>query len=74
MLWKLNIRELLERSDCRVLRKATRTNSLLVKILPERNFTNYALRKPRFHNLIVATKRFKASYVNRLISDIILLP
>ena len=39
---KLNIRELLERSDCRIFRKALRTNSPLVKILPERNFTNYA--------------------------------
>ena len=35
---KLNIRELLERSDCHIFRKALRTNSPLVKILPERNF------------------------------------
>ena len=39
---KLNIKELLERSDCCIFRKALRTNSPLVKILPERNFTNYA--------------------------------
>ena len=30
---KLNIREFLERSDCRIFRKAMRTNSTLVKIL-----------------------------------------
>ena len=35
---KLNIRELLERSDCHIFRKALRTNSPLVKILPETNF------------------------------------
>ena len=64
---KLNIRELLERSDCRIFRKAMRTNSPLVKILPERNITNYALRKPGFYHPIVATERFKSSYVNRLI-------
>lgn len=43
---KLNTRELLERLDCGIRRKAMRTNSPLVKILPERKFTNYALRKP----------------------------
>ena len=66
---KLNIRELLERSDCPIFRKAMRTNSPLVKVLPERNFTNYAaLRKPYFHHpAILATERFKSSYVNRLI-------
>ena len=64
---KLNMRELLERSDCRIFRKALRTNSPLVKILPERNFTNYSLRKPWFYHPIVATERFKSSYVNRLI-------
>jgi len=63
---KLNIREPLERSDCRIFRKALRTNSPLVKILLERNFTNYALRKPCFYHLIVATEGFKSSYVNRL--------
>ena len=41
---KLNIRELLERSDCRIFRKAMRTNLPLVKILPERNFVNYTLK------------------------------
>ena len=66
---KLNIRELLERSDCPIFRKALRTNSPLVKVLPERNFTNYtALRKPYFHHpAILATERVKSSYVNRLI-------
>ena len=64
---KLNIREFLERSDCRIFRKAMRTNSTLVKILPERNFTNYALRKPGFYHPIMATERFKSSYVNGLI-------
>ena len=39
---KLNIRELLERSDCRTFRKSLGTNSALVKILPQRNFTSYA--------------------------------
>ena len=40
----------------------------LVKILPERNFTNYALRKPCFyHPKLVATECFKSSHVNRLI-------
>ena len=63
---KLNITELLERSDCRIFRKALRTNSPLVKILPGRNFTNYALRKPCFYYPIVATQRFKSSCVNRL--------
>ena len=58
---KLNIRELLERSDCRIFRKALSTNSTLVTILPERNFTNYALRKPCFYYPIVATERFKSS-------------
>ena len=57
-IWrKLNIRKLLERSDCRIFRKVRRTNSPLVKILPERNFTNYALRKPCVYHLIVATER-----------------
>ena len=66
---KLNIRELLERSDCPIFRKALRTNSPLVKVLPERIFTNYtALRKPYFHHpAILATERVKSSYVNRLI-------
>ena len=64
---KLNMREPLERSDCRIFRTALRTNSPLVKILPERNFTNYALRKPCFYHPIVVTERFKSSYVNRLI-------
>ena len=62
----LNIRELLERSDCRIFRESMRTNSPIVKILPERNFTNYALQKPGFYHPIVATERFKSSYVNRL--------
>ena len=39
---KLNIRELLERSDRRTFRKSLGTNSALVKILPQRNFTSYA--------------------------------
>ena len=66
---KLNIRELLERSDCPIFRKALRTNSPLVNISSETNFTNYAaLRKPCFHHpAILATERFKSSYVNRLI-------
>ena len=64
---KLNVKELLERSDCRIFRKALRTNSPLVKILPETYFTNYALRKLYFYHPIVATERLKSSYVNRLI-------
>ena len=64
---KLNIRELLERSDCSIFRKALRTNSPLVRILPETNFTNYALRKPCFYHPTVETERFKSSYANRLI-------
>ena len=65
---KFSIRELLERSDCGIFRKALRTNSPLVKrILAERKFTNYALRKPCFYHPIVTTERFKSSYVNRLI-------
>ena len=48
-------------------RKALRTNSPVVKILLERNFTNYALREPGFYYPIVATERLKSSYVNRLI-------
>ena len=69
---KLNIRELPERSDCRIFRKVLRTNSPIVKILPERNFTNHALRKPCFYHPIVAKECFKSSYMNRLIfgSDI----
>ena len=43
------------------------TNSPVVKILLERNFTNYALREPGFYYPIVATERLKSSYVNRLI-------
>ena len=39
---KLNVRGLLERSDCRTFRKSLGTNSALVKILPQRNFTSYA--------------------------------
>lgn len=58
---KLNIKELPERSDCCIFRKAMRT------ILPERNFTNYALRKLGFYHSIIATERFKLSYMNRLI-------
>ena len=58
---KLNIRELLERSDCSIFRKAFRTNSPLVRILPETYFTNYALRKPCFYHPTVATERFKSS-------------
>ena len=43
---KLNIRELLEGSDRPICRKALRTNSPPVKVLPQRNFTNYpALKK-----------------------------
>ena len=61
------IRELLERSDCHMFRKALRTNSPLVKILPERNFTNYVLRKPCFYHPVLAKGCFKLSYVNRLI-------
>ena len=38
---KLNIRELLKRSNCRTFRKSSGTNSALVKILPKRNFTSY---------------------------------
>ena len=64
---KLNIEELLERSDCRIFRKALRTNSPRVKILPERNFATYALKKPCFYHPIVARERFKSSYVSRLI-------
>ena len=64
---KLNIRKLLERSDCRSFRKALRTNSPLVKILPEKKFTNYPPRKPCFYHPILATESFKSSYVNRLI-------
>ena len=66
---KLNIRELCERSDCRIFIKAMRTNSPPAKILPESNFTNYALRKPGFYNPIhvVATEHFKSSDANRLI-------
>ena len=67
ILRKLNIRELLERSDCSIFRKALRTNSPLVRILPETNFTNYALRKPCFYHPTVETERFKSSYANRLI-------
>ena len=66
-LRKLNIRELLERSDCRIFRKAMRTNSPVVKIVPERNFTNYALRKTGFYHPTVTTEHFKSSYVNRLV-------
>ena len=44
------IRELLKRSDCRIF-----LNSSLVKILPERNFTNYVLRKPCFYHPVLAT-------------------
>ena len=62
---QLNIRELLER--CRIFRKALRTSSPIVKILPETNFTNYALRKPCFYHPIVATERFKSSCANRLV-------
>ena len=58
------IRELLERSDCCIFRKALRTNSPVLKILPERN---YVLRKPCFYHPAVATGCFKSSYVNRLI-------
>ena len=65
ILRKLNIRDLLERSDCRIFGKAT--NSPLVKILPERNFTNYALRKPCFYHPIMATERFKSFCANGLI-------
>ena len=61
------MREPLERSDCRIFRKALRTNSPLLKILLERNFTNYALRKPCFYHPIVTTERFKLSCVNRLL-------
>ena len=64
ILRKLNIRDLLERSDCRTFGKAT--NSPLVKILPKRNFTNYALRKPCFYHPIMATERFKSFCVNGL--------
>ena len=64
---KLNVKELLERSDCRIFRKALRTNSPLVRILPETYFTNYALRKPYFYHPIVETERLKSSYANRLI-------
>ena len=46
------IRELLERSDCCIFRKALRTNSPVLKILPERN---YVLRKPCFYHPAVAT-------------------
>ena len=42
---KLNIRELLERSDRPIFRNVLRTNSPLVKVLPERNFTNYRAKK-----------------------------
>ena len=61
------MRELLGRPDCRIFKKALRTNSPLVKILPERNFTNYALRKPCFYHPIVVSERFKSFYVNTLI-------
>ena len=64
---KLIIRELLERLDFHIFRKTLSTNSPLVKILPERNFTNYELRKLCFYHPIVATERFKSSHVNRLI-------
>ena len=53
---KLNIRELLERSDCSIFRKALRTNSPLERILPETNFTSYALRKSCFYHPTVATE------------------
>ena len=68
---KLNIRELLERSDCRTFRKSLGTNSALVKILPERNFTPVT-HTPCIYHPLMATERFKSFYVNRLIvsSDI----
>ena len=60
---KLNVRELLKRSDCRIFRKALRTNSPLV---PE-DFT-----RKEFHQLRVKKTMLLSSYCGNRALQIVL--
>ena len=63
---KLNVRELLERSDCRIFRKALRTNSPLVpEDFTRKEFHQLRAKKTMPLSSIVATERFRSSYVNK---------
>ena len=63
---KLNVRELLERSDCRIFRKALRTNSPLVpEDFTRKEFHQLRAKKTMLLSSIVATERFRSSYVNK---------
>ena len=66
-LKKVDIKELLEKGDIQVFRKASCKNSPLQGILPNAKHTNYSLRRNTFMYPKVNTGRFKLLFVNRLV-------
>ena len=64
---KLNVRELLERSDCRIFRKASRTNSPLVpEDFTRKEFHKLRAKKTMLLSFYSGNRRFRSFYVNKL--------